>query len=428
MSARTAIIWGITGQDGSYLAELLLSKGYRVVGVSRRTSLPNDGRVRHLYGNDNFSVVQGDVTDPFFVGRTVSRELPVAQDRDGARLEVYNLAAQSFVKTSFDEPAHTTHVDYLGALNCLEAVRHAPAPRGNVRFYQASSSEMFGRSYSMVREYDQWDVVQHFDYEKDRPEHVWAIGYCGKTLEAVRMNQAAGRQFPRPYQDELTPFAPCSPYAIAKLAAHHLCRVYRDAYGVFACSGILFNHESPRRGEEFVTRKITRYVAALSKWKAKVGSEESGGITFDYGSITPWHVSAVRLNKNKEPYGHKDSWLFGPKFPFLKLGNLDAKRDWGHAEDYARGMWLMLQQEKPDDYVLATGEAHSVRDFLKAAFAAVGHDGDLPVEVDPALFRPCEVPLLRGDAGKARKQLGWSPQVSFDQLVRRMVYADLEAG
>lgn len=344
---KRALITGITGQDGSYLAEHLLSLGYIVVGISRRTSVPNDERIRHLADNDLFSVVQGDVTDAMFIDRAIRSFVPD---------EVYNLAAQSFVGTSFEEPSHAFDVNLKGCLNCLESIRGVN-PDIRPRFYQASTSEMFGAS------------------SMSRP--VFGDGPEGRHIKH--------------YQDESTPMLPCSPYAIAKLAAHNLVRLYRDAYGLHASSGILFNHESERRGEQFVTRKITKYFAGL------------------------------------------DSCTTGV-YPKLKLGNLDARRDWGHAEDYVRAMHLMLQQDTPDDYVIATGETHSVREFLETAFLMTrrtgcncGHE-DLRAyfETDPSLRRPSEVPMLLGDASKSRRILKWEPKVTFEQLVQRMVDHDLK--
>ena len=359
MNAKKVLIWGITGQTGSYLAELLLSKGYEVVGVSRRTSTPNDERIRHLYSEYDslrFRTVQGDVTDPMCVYRNIADFVPD---------EIYNLAAQSFVGLSFIEPSHTTDVTYKGALNILEAIRTYRSHGqwfDNMRFYQASSSEMFGSACSLnYAEYG----TRHYDATK---------------------NDFTDLQRDCLFQSEKTPFIPNSPYAVAKLAAHNLVRVYRESYGLFVCSGILMNHESPRRGEQFVTRKITKYLANYK-------SEKQAG-------RTPAK---------------------------LKLGNLAAKRDWGHASDYTRAMWLMLQQPMPDDYVIATGEAHSVQDFLDRALFHAGLVGEDLVEIDPTLFRPCEVPFLRGDASKAKKVLGWSPQVSFDELVKEMVESDMLA-
>lgn len=321
---KHALITGITGQDGSYLAELLLGSDYKVIGASRRVSTTNDERIRHLLGHPNFEVVNGDVTDALCVAGLVRKYQPD---------ELYNLAAQSHVGVSFTEPAHTTQVSYLGCLYCLESVRLF-SPR--TKFYQASSSEIFGRSYN-----------------------IGADGWC--------------------CQNEQTPMLPNSPYAIAKLAAHNLVRVYREGYGLFACSGILFNHESPRRGDQFVTKKICRYLARYVQ--------------------------------------HGDSER-------LVLGNLNSCRDWGHAKDYVLAMWQMLQQTKPDDFIIATGETRTVREFLHEAIEAAGLPDLLAsgqVRSDDALFRPNEVPFLRGDASKAKRVLGWCPRVSFKELVREMV-------
>jgi len=321
--ARTAFITGITGQDGSYLAELLLQKGYEVYGAIRRSSSFNTARLEHLYADphqtSHLHLVYGELTD----GSRL-RELLHDIKPD----EVYNLGAQSHVRVSFDEPLFTVEVDALGTLNVLEALRRvSPAPR----FYQASSSEMYG-------------LVQEVP------------------------------------QRETTPFHPRSPYACAKVFSYWQTVNYREAYNLFACNGILFNHESPRRGETFVTRKITRAAARI-----KLGLQ------------------------NK-----------------LYLGNLDAKRDWGFAGDYVEAMWLMLQQDSPDDYVIATGETHSVREFLDEAFGYLNLDWHDYVEIDPRYFRPSEVDLLLGDPSKARKQLGWQPRVTFTQLARMMVDHDLQ--
>jgi GDPmannose 4,6-dehydratase len=325
ISRRRAFITGITGQDGSYLAEMLLAKGYEVHGVIRRASSFNTGRIEHLYQDrhDNPDLVlhYGDLADGQNLTNLV---LNVEPD------EVYNLGAQSHVRVSFDSPLYTVDVVANGALRMLEAVRQL-ANRKDVRFYQASSSEMYG------------DVV-------DVP------------------------------QTEATPFRPRSPYACAKVFAFHQTVNYREAYGLFACNGILFNHESPRRGETFVTRKITR--------------------------------AATRIRE-----GLQDK---------LYLGNLDSKRDWGFARDYVEAMWLMLQANEPEDYVIATNETYSVRDFLELAFQHVELNWQDHVVIDPRYFRPTEVNLLLGDATKARQQLGWEPRTSFDELVRIMVDADWE--
>lgn len=348
---RRAVIFGVTGQDGSYLAELLLSKNYEVTGVARRVSVPTDGRLAKAYGLGGLTLVEGDITDMASVWRVLTEAAPD---------EVYNLAAQSHVKTSFDEPFHTTNVVYNGCLNILEWLRHwhweSPGCVGP-RFYQASSSEMFGTA---------WTV-----YVNGVPYH------CHNDSPRTEAELACARQY------ESTPFFPCSPYAIAKLAAHHAVGMYRTAYGIYACSGILFNHESERRGLNFVSRKISRYVAKLM-----------GGTQ---------------------------------KFR-LELGNLEAKRDWGHAEDYVRAMWLMLQNpQSADDYVIGTGVTHSVRDFLNIAFAYAGiADWSTYVHINESLFRPNEVPYLCASPAYAKAKLSWEPTISFEQLVHRMIDHDRE--
>ena len=328
---KTAVIYGVTGQDGSYLSELLLSKQYTVYGIHRRSSVNNTTRINHLTNKKQFHLIQGDVTDSFNIYRLLNEIQPD---------EVYNLAAQSHVGTSFQQPELTWNVTAQGCLNILEVIRQM----GNrPRFYQASSSEMFGDQYSLNN-----------NREK--------------------------------YQDERTPFNPQSPYAIAKLAAHHSTTLYRRSYGLFACGGILFNHESERRGERFVTRKISRYVADLY-WATQTGRS----------------------------------------IPKLKLGNLKAKRDWGHAEDYVEAMWLMLQRDVPDNYVVATGETYTVEEYLKRAFKCINIiDYMSHVEIDDNLLRPSEVPCLMGNSSKANRRLGWEPKVNFKTLVERMVSHDIQ--
>jgi len=321
---RKALITGITGQDGSYLAELLLSKGYEVHGIIRRASTFNTSRLEHLYTDPHtreaaLKLHYGDLSDASALARLIGRITPD---------EIYNLAAQSHVRVSFDNPEYTTDITATGAVRLLEAIRETGI---KPRFYQASSSEMFGKA----------------------------------------------REIP---QRETTPFYPRSPYGCAKVYAYWITVNYRESYGLFACNGILFNHESPRRGETFVTRKITRAVA---------------------------HIVTGLQDK-------------------LYLGNLEAKRDWGYAREYVEAMWLMLQQAKPDDYVVATGETHSVREFLEAAFAHAGLDWRKHVEIDPNYYRPTEVDLLVGDASKAKKQLGWEPKTKFNDLVKLMVDADMQ--
>jgi GDPmannose 4,6-dehydratase len=316
---KRALITGVTGQDGSYLAEFLLKKGYRVYGMVRRASTFNDGRIRHLL--NDVEIIDGDLLDQASLNQALRRSHPD---------EIYNLAAMSFVGTSFQQTVATGEYTALSVTRMLEAVRTADWP---IRFYQASTSEMFGKVQTIP-------------------------------------------------QNEQTPFYPRSPYGVAKLYGHWITVNFRESYDLYACSGILFNHESPRRGLEFVTRKITNAVARI-------------------------HL------------GLQDKLL---------LGNLDARRDWGFAGDYVQAMWLMLQQERAEDYVIATGSAHSVREFVDVAFAAVGIEDWSPyVEVSPNLFRPAEVDFLLGDATKARTQLRWEPKTSFVELVNKMVESDLQA-
>ena len=314
---RRALITGVTGQDGSYLAELLLEQGYEVFGMTRRASTENVERISHLV--DRITLLQGDLLD----SHSLEAALRVAKPS-----EVYNLAAQSFVPTSWNQPVLTAEFTAVGVTRVLEAIRSVDP---EIRFYQASSSEMFGK----VREVP---------------------------------------------QTELTPFHPRSPYGVAKAYAHHITVNYRESYDLFAVSGILFNHESPRRGLEFVTRKISDGVARI-----KLGLAEE-----------------------------------------LRLGNTEARRDWGFAGDYVRAMWLMLQQDEPRDYVVATGVEHSVQEFVDQAFVAAGLEQGNQVVVDSALLRPAEVDHLIGDASRARAELGWEPEISFDQLVELMVASDLE--
>jgi GDPmannose 4,6-dehydratase len=314
----TALITGITGQDGSYLADFLLAKGYRVVGMVRRTSTINFDRIRHI--QNDIEIVQGDLLDQTSLTDVIKEFEPD---------EVYNLAAQSFVPTSWKQPVLTGEFTALGVTRMLEAIRQV---NPKIKFYQASSSEMFG-----------------------------------KVVEVP--------------QTERTPFYPRSPYGVAKVYGHWITVNYRESYGLFACSGILFNHESPRRGLEFVTHKVTHGAAR------------------------------IKLGLARE----------------LRLGNLEAKRDWGYAGDYVRAMWLMLQQPAPDDYVIATGETHSVRELCQVAFSHLGLNYEDYVVVDQKYFRPAEVDLLVGNPEKAGRVLGWEPSVNFEQLVRMMVDADLDA-
>jgi GDPmannose 4,6-dehydratase len=317
MAQKVALITGITGQDGSYLAEFLLSKGYRVCGMVRRASVENFERINHIRGK--IELFQGDLLDQYSLISVLKEVRPT---------EVYNLAAQSFVPTSWNQPVLTSEFTALGVTRMLESIRLVDP---SIRFYQASSSEMYGR----VREVP---------------------------------------------QGELTPFYPRSPYGVAKVYGHYITVNYRESYDLFAVSGILFNHESPRRGLEFVTRKVTDGVARI-----KLGLAQE-----------------------------------------LRLGNLEARRDWGFAGDYVEAMWLMLQQNEPDDYVIATGETHTVQRLVEVAFSHAGLDWQRYVKQDPKFLRPAEVDLLIGDPSKAQKKLGWKPKVSFEQMIQMMVDADVE--
>ena len=355
---KVAIVTGATGQDGSYLSELLLDKGYTVVALRRRSSSEKGlERIQHLLNNDNFKLVEADITDSGCVNNLIQEYRPH---------EVYNLGAQSHVMTSFSQPSYTTQVNLQGPLNFLEAIR-LMAP--STKFYQASTSEMFGKNYEQL----------------------------GDTK----------------YQKETTAFVPQSPYAVAKLAAHEMVRIYRDSYGLFACCGILFNHESERRGEQFVTRKITKWIGDFHNWKSQYSDKEFR--TGDPDNII----------EKSSGFALEDSLV---QFPKLRLGNLDAYRDWGHAQDYVEAMYLMLQQDEPEDYVIATSETHSVREFLTEAFNEINiPDFEPYVVIDPEFYRPCEVDWLLGHTGKARQQLGWRPKVSFQELVQRMVRSDIDA-
>ena len=344
---KRALIFGATGQDGSYLSELLLGKGYKVYGFARRSSNNNLHRIAHLLDDPHFTIVKGDVTDY----GSVLNAFGEAFGPD----EVYNLAAMSHVHVSFDEPSHTFDTVTKGALHVFEAARHyreISEPRYEPRIYQASSSEMFGSACS--------------------------YGRCGPNLSEVD----TGVKF----QDESTPFIPQSPYAVAKVAAHHYAQLYRQCYGMHISCGILFNHESPRRGDQFVTKKIVNYIQGLQ------------------------HPAIANFNNPPTKLFHK-----------LKLGNINTQRDWGYASEYTTVMWLMLQQDTPDDYVVATGETHSVKDFLEHAFNLVGLDWQDYVDIDQDLFRPADVEYLRGDASKIKEKLGWEAKIKFEQLVSIMM-------
>jgi GDPmannose 4,6-dehydratase len=324
---KTALVTGVTGQDGSYLSELLLERGYRVIGLHRRNSTNNFQRILHIINHPLFTLEEFDLTDPSGCLQIISHYQPD---------EFYNLAAQSHVGTSFAQPTTTFQINTLGVINILDAIRHSSP---ETKFYQASTSEMFGSNYSI--------------------------------------DDANNK-----YQDENTPFIPQSPYGVAKLASHRLVQIYRNAYNIFGCCGILFNHESPRRGENFVTRKITKYIGQV-----------------------------INHQTNEA----------------LKLGNLNAKRDWGHAKDYVNAMHLMLQDDTPRDYVICTGKTWTILDFLQRSFSYAGLDYTKYVEIDQNLYRPAEVDYLCGRNDLARKALGWEQSFSFDDLVQDMVDSDIKA-
>lgn len=335
---RVAVLTGVNGQDGSYLAEFLLSKNYNVIGLVRRSSTNTHERINHIINKENFILAEADLCDPSSINHIINRYKPD---------ECYNLAAQSHVATSFEQPNVTFQVNAVGVLNILEAIRHFSP---HTRFYQASTSEMFGSNYV----------------------------------------ESKGHK----YQDERTVFGPNSPYAVSKVAAHNMVILYRKSYDLHASCGILFNHESERRGENFVTRKITKYVGKLGHYRK-----------------SSRHLEDIALGRSYQP---------------LALGNLDACRDWGYAPDFIQAIYLMLQQPKPGDYVVGTGRAHSVRDFLDAAFAAINiKDWSKYVVVDPKFYRPVEVEFLKCDPSKAKEQLGWEAKTSFEELVRKMVTYDM---
>jgi GDPmannose 4,6-dehydratase len=367
---KVAIVTGVTGQDGSYLSEFLLDKGYEVIGVARRSSTDTHlYRIEGLIGREGFKVVQGDVTDE---GNMFSLLAEYQPD------EFYNLAAQSHVKTSFEQPVLTYRVNALGVLNILEAIRHRSP---HTRFYQASTSEMFGRSYSAEIPVHEFDILEHFNKDE----------YSIEQLHKDHGDDVIA------FQGENTPFEPQSPYSVAKAAAHYNVQLYRRAYGLHASCGILFNHESERRGELFVTRKITKWVGEFVTW---LDNRDIDLIDEDF-----IHVGC-------------------DKFPKLMLGTLDSKRDWGHAADYVRAMWTVLQQDEPDDYVVSMMETHSVRDFLTEAFGHIGMNYDAFVGQDPRFMRPAEVSYLLGNSNKFRETTDWEPEITFKQLVQRMVDHD----
>ena len=358
---KKALITGVTGQDGSYLAELLLEKGYMVVGLKRRTSTENHQRIECCIKNPRFSLEEVEIADSGSVYSAVERHQPD---------EIYNLAAQSHVKTSFDQPHYTIEANTVGVVNFLEAIRRF---KPDAKFYQASTSEMFGKNYD----------AKFCTDDKNNPQEK--------------------------FQDENTAFEPQSPYAAAKLASHHMVRIYREGYDLHASCGILFNHESERRGEKFVTRKITKWIAGFKSWAEAQGLD---------------------TNANNFRFDHDNIISDNSSYPKLRLGNIEAFRDWGHAEDYVNAMWLMLQQQTPDDYVIATGETYSVHDFLVHAFDYINiakEDITNFFMIDPQFYRPAEVEFLKGEPTKAETILGWERKVSFEQLVHRMLESDINA-
>lgn len=399
---KTAMVTGVTGMDGSHLTELLLEKGYTVVGLIRRSSTNTQERIEHI-NNENFIIEEADLIDAGCMSELVRKYQPD---------EFYNLAAQSHVATSFKQPKLTFDINAIGVLNILEAIRYY-SPK--TRFYQASTSEMFGSNFTTKYEYPNEAYsgshgigIRLFRHDKDCPVESYIVD-----------DMAVHRQFPvctcpdysKKVQNEDTPFHPRSPYAVAKLAAHQLVTNYRESYGLHASCGILFNHEGERRGETFVTRKITRYIGKVAVIKNSILNTEE---YFKEKDIFNKHAFINYLIS---------------KVGKLKLGNLEARRDWGHAEDYVRAMWLMLQQDKPDDYVVATGRTHTVKEFLCQAFCEAGfsiEDVELFIEIDPSLYRPAEVEYLLGDATKAREKLGWEPNITFENLVYRMIHHDIE--
>tara|TARA_R110000824_G_scaffold227986_7_gene415820 strand:- start:1097 stop:2302 length:1206 start_codon:yes stop_codon:yes gene_type:complete len=379
-----ALIFGITGQDGSYLAEFLLEQGYEVVGVTRRVSVSTSSRIEHIL--PKIKIVEGDITDGFNVSKVIE---DVSPD------EIYNLAAQSHVGTSFKQPSLTWDITAGGVLNILEAIRYS-SRKEDIRFYQASSSEMFGKNYTVSRD---------------------ASLMLDNVLGSVVVDDPRGKGLYeyKKYQDEETPFVPQSPYGIAKLAAHHLVRNYRESYGIHGSCGILFNHESERRGENFVTRKITKWIGEFVAWR----KENKGFI--DLSS----QKDDIVLRDEDTLHGGIGDVRYS--FPKLRLGNLDARRDWGHAQDYVEAMWLMLQQEDPDDYVVATGETYSVREFLDIVFGHVGvQNWEDHVVIDPRFYRAAEVDYLLGIPTKAKEKLSWNRKISFKDLATRMVDYDVE--
>jgi GDPmannose 4,6-dehydratase len=350
MNKKTAVITGITGQDASYLSELLLEKDYIVYGMKRRSSTNTMWRIQHLLNEPNFHIIEGDITDPSSVNHVFGKIKPD---------EAYLLAAMSHVGTSFEQPTYTFNVNANGILYILEAIRNLSP---NTKSYTAATSELMGGNYNIDKNGNK-------------------------------------------YQDENTPFSPNSPYAVAKLCAYHLTSLYRRSYNIFSCNGILFNHTSPRRGEEFVTRKITQWIGKFKKWR-----RQSDNLCF--------------VNNNHE---YILSTIENDYFPKLRLGNINTYRDWGHCLDYVTAQWMILQQDKPDDFVISAGKAYTVAQFCELAFSHIGiSNWQDYIYIDPTLYRPCEVEYLCGRADKAKRVLGWEPKISFEELVKEMVEADIQ--
>lgn len=346
---KTALIFGVTGQDGSHLADLLIEKNYNVVGVTRRSSTNNTQRIQHLLTLQNFKLIEGDITDPHSISGIFRSNEQVD--------EVYNLSAQSHVGTSFKQPGLTWDVTGKGCINILQTI--VDMQLFDIKFYQASSSEMFGSSYVISR-----DGVK--------------------------------------YQDENTPFAPQSPYAIAKCAAHYAVQLYKQAYNLHASAGILFNHEGPRRGDNFVTKKITNWISDFKIWM-----QDHNLTPDDLNAQSHDNICGISLDQN---------------IPKLRLGNINTYRDWGYAGDYVEAMWMMLQQEQPDDYVICTGNTYTIKEFLDFSFRYIGiSDWSNYVVIDKDLYRPAEVNFLRGDNTKALTKLGWKPKYNLDMLISLMI-------
>lgn len=392
---KIAMVFGMGGQDSFYLSELLLSKKYTVVGVTRRSSQPRAYLIPLV--EKGVIMEEGDVTDISSIEQLIKKYQPI---------HVYNLAAQSHVGTSFSQPSYTSDVVANGVLNILEVIRHHSP---STKLYQASSSEMFGKSVS--------ERATHLV----SPEKCTCLGLCKCPRKVEK------------FQDENTIFTPQSPYAVAKLYAHHMVRLYRESYGLFACSGILFNHESERRGENFVTRKITRYVGQLVVWLDKqkesidnlrnllAGNVSGGTMDIVWGPDLLFEKTDINITEDETPL--ICHWIRHPK---LKLGNIYSYRDWSHAEDLVKAMVLMLEADKPNDYVVGSGETHTVEEFLVEAFGQVGLDWKDWVEIDQSLIRPAEVDYLCSNPEKVKRELGWKPEIDFKNLVKRMVDYDID--